>query len=319
MSEMRFSMIKCAIGAAVVAVLVGMGSDARAEQDPNRDMSGLPITGGFQGYGPSDSALGRPRAVRPSISNRLEEPAPVVVERHATIRRRPPPPAVTPRAAVVTRQPEAAAVIQPLRPVATPVPAAPRNLSASVRATMPQAPSSLDDGSSSSNRVVGPGPRPQQVAIMAPPEPKAEPQVHLGVPPDDFPEGILIDVSDRTLYYIQDGAIQRTMRVAVPRANATRIFGDTEITRKRPNPTWRPTPRMLREDPSLPEVVPPGPNNPLGSKAMNTGWQYIAIHGTSNPRSIGRMASSGCYRLLNEDVEWLYRRTPVGMPVRVRR
>lgn len=79
---------------------------------------------------------------------------------------------------------------------------------------------------------------------------------------------------------------------------------------------------MIERDPSLErwrEGQPSGPSNPLGARTMylstNGADQGYRIHGTPEWRSIGRSASSGCFRMLQQDVIDLHDRVPVGTPV----
>ena len=90
------------------------------------------------------------------------------------------------------------------------------------------------------------------------------------------------------------------------------------VTDKRINPSWRPTPEMLRENPKLPIWVPGGHRmNPLGVRAMYLGSSTYRIHGTDAPWTIGQAVSKGCIRMFNEDVLDLYPRVPVGTKVTV--
>ena len=87
---------------------------------------------------------------------------------------------------------------------------------------------------------------------------------------------------------------------------------------KRVNPSWTPTPEMLRENPRLPRWVPGGhPMNPLGVRALYLGSSSYRIHGTDAPWTIGQAVSKGCVRMLNDDVLDLYPRVPVGARVTV--
>ena len=72
---------------------------------------------------------------------------------------------------------------------------------------------------------------------------------------------------------------------------------------------------MREKKPSLPQSIGPGPSNPLGERAMNIGWTAYRIHGTNSPHSIGRAASSGCFRMRNADVKDLYERVHIGAEV----
>jgi len=132
--------------------------------------------------------------------------------------------------------------------------------------------------------------------------------------PDD---GIVISVAERRLYRIYADGRVHVYPVAVGRHPSLIPLGVTEIIRKRRNPTWIPTPSMRREKPSLPASVPPGPNNPMGLFAMDLTWENYRIHGTNDPSSIGRAASSGCFRMLPRDVEQLFATVSVGTPVLV--
>ena len=72
---------------------------------------------------------------------------------------------------------------------------------------------------------------------------------------------------------------------------------------------------MLERQPYLPRFMAGGPGNPLGARAMYLSGSVYRIHGTNAPHTIGQRVSSGCIRLVNEDVEHLYNRVPVGAKV----
>jgi lipoprotein-anchoring transpeptidase ErfK/SrfK len=134
----------------------------------------------------------------------------------------------------------------------------------------------------------------------------------------DVPVGsIFIDTDERRLYFFENDGWARVFPVAVGREGFL-WTGETRVTHKRIGPTWRPTSRMRAEDPSLPESVPPGPRNPLGAAAIYLADATLRIHGTNSPRSVGRAASSGCFRMFNADVLWLERRVRSGARVVVR-
>lgn len=129
---------------------------------------------------------------------------------------------------------------------------------------------------------------------------------------------IIVDLAPRVMFFwAPGGKFFKVYPVAVPRSREFARTGRTSITAKRPNPTWRPTPRMLRENPDWPREVPPGPNNPLGTRAMNLGWPAYLIHGTHDDNKIGRRSSSGCIGHYNHNIEEIYSMTPVGCPVMV--
>ena len=78
---------------------------------------------------------------------------------------------------------------------------------------------------------------------------------------------------------------------------------------------WSPTPSMVKRYPEWPPYVPPGPNNPLGTRALHLSWTYYRIHGTHDTRKIGRQSSNGCIGLYNEHIEELYEMARVGTQV----
>lgn len=128
------------------------------------------------------------------------------------------------------------------------------------------------------------------------------------------PGTIIISNSQKRLIYVLDGdrAIEYDIAVGKP---SEQWIGTRIVTRMAKNPTWTPTPSMRRKKPSLPHRVGPGPKNPLGVRAIYLGWSAYRIHGTNAPHSIGQAASSGCFRMYNEDVTDLYERVHIGAPV----
>ncbi|MEM8788285.1 MAG: L,D-transpeptidase family protein [Pseudomonadota bacterium] len=127
---------------------------------------------------------------------------------------------------------------------------------------------------------------------------------------------ILCDTVGRALFYWSED--ERTVRVyptSVPLTDELTRRGRTEVTLKRLGPEWRPTPSMLERNPDLPTYVGPGPENPLGTHALNLSWQYYRIHGTNDVRKIGRRSSNGCIGLFNDHIEELFAVAEVGTQV----
>ena len=95
--------------------------------------------------------------------------------------------------------------------------------------------------------------------------------------------------------------------------------GHNVITRKAEWPDWRPPANMIAREADkghfIPAHMPGGPNNPLGARALYIGDTQFRIHGTTQPWSIGKAASSGCIRMLNEHVIDLYGQVQVGAKV----
>jgi len=136
---------------------------------------------------------------------------------------------------------------------------------------------------------------------------------------DDLGQGrILCDVTSRALHYwAGDGVTYRLYPTSVPLTEELTRRGYTEVVRKKIGPSWTPTASMRERDPTLPDFMPPGPGNPLGTHAMYLSWPAYLIHGTHDTRKIGRRSSSGCIGLFNEQVEELFALVQVGTQVRL--
>jgi hypothetical protein len=89
------------------------------------------------------------------------------------------------------------------------------------------------------------------------------------------------------------------------------------ISKKAEWPDWTPPPEMISRQPYLPRWMAGGPGNPLGARALYIGATVYRIHGTNAPETIGQAVSSGCFRMVNDDVVDLYARVPVGTKVMV--
>ncbi len=129
-------------------------------------------------------------------------------------------------------------------------------------------------------------------------------------------DAILCDLNDRVLHYWGSDGFYRIYPTSVPLNGELTRRGRTTITLKRPAPEWRPTENMLERTPGLPSYVGPGPDNPLGVRALNLGFPgAYRIHGTNDIRKIGRQSSNGCVGLFNEHIVEVYDRAQVGTPV----
>ncbi len=125
-------------------------------------------------------------------------------------------------------------------------------------------------------------------------------------------DAILAIIDDRVLHYWGEDGFYRIYPTSVPLSAEMTRRGRTEVVAKRPAPEWRPTPSMLARNPDLPRYVAAGPDNPLGVRALNLGWQYYLIHGTNDIRKIGRESSSGCIGLFNEHIVEVFDRARIG-------
>lgn len=143
------------------------------------------------------------------------------------------------------------------------------------------------------------------------------PKMHI-LPIDAPHEGIVINLPEmRLFYYPRNGGRPYSYPIGIGREGLQTPIGGTYVRSKAQHFDWRPTPRMRAEDPTLPEVVGPGPDNPMGEYVLYLGWAEYGIHGTNKPYGIGRRSSSGCIRLYPEDIEFLWPKVPQGAKVTV--
>ena len=127
---------------------------------------------------------------------------------------------------------------------------------------------------------------------------------------------ILVDITSRALHYwSEDQSIYKLYPSSIPMTEDLTRRGRTQVVFKDPEPDWRPTPSMKRRNPEWPDYIPPGPDNPLGTRALHLSWQFYRIHGTHDTRKIGRQSSNGCIGLFNEHIEELYELAKVGTQV----
>jgi lipoprotein-anchoring transpeptidase ErfK/SrfK len=134
---------------------------------------------------------------------------------------------------------------------------------------------------------------------------------------NEAPGTIIIHTSERFLYVMQPNGRALRYGIGVGR-DGFQWQGLLRITRKQEWPDWIPPPEMIERQPYLPRFMAGGPGNPLGARALYLGATVYRIHGTNQPQTIGTAVSSGCFRLVNDDVTDLYNRTPIGTKVIVR-
>ncbi|CAH1652214.1 L,D-transpeptidase catalytic domain [Hyphomicrobiales bacterium] len=132
------------------------------------------------------------------------------------------------------------------------------------------------------------------------------------------PGTIVINSTERRLYFVMPNGKAMRYGVGVGRPGFD-WAGSQSITRKTEWPTWTPPAQMLKRRPDLPRFMPGGPDNPMGARALYLGSTLYRIHGSNEPETIGQAVSSGCIRMLNEDVIDLYDRAKVGTRVVVAR
>jgi lipoprotein-anchoring transpeptidase ErfK/SrfK len=135
------------------------------------------------------------------------------------------------------------------------------------------------------------------------------------------PGTILISNAARTLDVVRSATAVERYTIGIGRDGFT-WTGTVTIGQKAEWPSWRPPAEMRQRQSGLPELVPPGPLNPLGARAL---YLYkggkdtlFRIHGTNDAATVGGYVTSGCFRMTNADILEFYRRTPIGTRVVVR-
>lgn len=152
--------------------------------------------------------------------------------------------------------------------------------------------------------------------------------------PDVPRRGIVLNIATKRLFYFpQDGIVRTpvtgeverqtvlTFPIGIGRVGWETPLGETTVVSKAKDPTWWVPLSVRREhaemgDP-LPSVVPPGPENPLGTRVLKLDMPGYLIHGTNQPAGVGMRVSHGCVRLYPENIEFLYELVDIGEPVTI--
>jgi lipoprotein-anchoring transpeptidase ErfK/SrfK len=121
---------------------------------------------------------------------------------------------------------------------------------------------------------------------------------------------LVLKLRERRVYVYRQNKVQASFPVAVGKGGWETPTGNFKITHMIKDPVW--------EHPWTGELVPAGPDNPLGTRWIGfwtDGKNVIGFHGTPNPESIGRAASHGCVRMFDKDAQALFEKVEVGTPV----
>ncbi|MCH9692957.1 MAG: L,D-transpeptidase family protein [Gammaproteobacteria bacterium] len=138
--------------------------------------------------------------------------------------------------------------------------------------------------------------------------------------------GLVLNLAEYRMYYFPQAKAGETPKVhtypmSIGRMDWETPLGRTRIVAMARHPSWYP-PQSVRDEHAadgdpLPRVVPAGPDNPLGTRAMRLGIPGYLIHGTNRPAGVGMRVSHGCIRMFPEDVEFLFDRIAVNAAVRI--
>jgi L,D-transpeptidase ErfK/SrfK len=138
--------------------------------------------------------------------------------------------------------------------------------------------------------------------------------------------GVVLNLAEYRLYYFPqplegEPAYVMTYPISIGRMDWETPLGMTRVVAKARDPAWY-VPQSVRDEHAadgdpLPAVVPPGPQNPLGSRAMRLGLPGYLIHSTNRPAGVGMRVTHGCIRMFPEDIEFLFEQIDVKTPVRI--
>ena len=132
--------------------------------------------------------------------------------------------------------------------------------------------------------------------------------------------GIVINLSEMRLYYFYNKhgeMMVKTYPIGIGDEGSYTPLGTFKVVEKIVHPAWFVPDSIRKEKPELPAVVPPGPDNPMGSHALRLSKRTVLIHGTDVPWGIGRRVSHGCIRLYPEDIVELFHLVPVNTRVTI--
>lgn len=139
-------------------------------------------------------------------------------------------------------------------------------------------------------------------------------------------KGLVLNVPEMRLYYYPprsfgEAGVVYTYPVSIGRMDWSTPLGITRVVEKTQDPSWRPPGSIMAEHAAdgekLPEVIPPGPNNPLGKFAFRLGLPGYLIHSTNKPFGVGMRVTHGCVRMYPEDIEALFPMVSVGTQVAI--
>ncbi len=132
-------------------------------------------------------------------------------------------------------------------------------------------------------------------------------------------QGIVVNLAEKRLYYFPPQQPERvwTYPIGIGDEGWETPTGVYRIIEKIANPAWHVPQSIRKQKPQLPAVVPPGPDNPLGSHALRLSIGTVLIHGTNRPYGIGRKVSHGCMHLYESDISQLFREVRTGTEVTI--
>jgi len=139
------------------------------------------------------------------------------------------------------------------------------------------------------------------------------------LPDSPIRKGIVVNIAEMRLFVFSHNRLQTvtTFPIGIGDQGKETPVGTFTVIEKIRNPAWNVPESIRKEQPDLPAVVPPGPDNPMGSHALRLSNRTLLIHGTDRPWGIGTRSSHGCIRLYQEDIARLFGMVRRGTPVAI--
>ncbi len=136
--------------------------------------------------------------------------------------------------------------------------------------------------------------------------------------PKRVDNGIIVNIPDKMLYFFKDGTLAEAFPVGLGMPSWKTPTGNFSVIRKEAEPTWH-VPQSIQKEMEMKgqpvqEIVPPGPDNPLGGYAIKTSMPAILIHETIWPTSVHQFRSHGCIRVLPDNINRLFKKVAINTP-----
>ncbi|WP_440874440.1 L,D-transpeptidase family protein [Thalassotalea sp. PLHSN55] len=135
-------------------------------------------------------------------------------------------------------------------------------------------------------------------------------------------EGLVVNLAELRLYYFGDAQRVHVFPIGIGRQGLSTPQTISYISEKRKDPIWRPTKEMQaryfeEHGKEMAKEFPPGPDNPFGKYALRIGRSEYLLHGSNQRFGIGMRASSGCIRMYDDDIKWLYDNIALDTSIRI--
>lgn len=130
--------------------------------------------------------------------------------------------------------------------------------------------------------------------------------------PSEMENGLIINLPEYTVYHFENGKVLNTYPIAIGKRSWQTPRGKFRVANKLIDPAWKIPPRMSKRYNYEKELIPPGPDNPLGKYWIGLSIPHIGLHSTNKPETVGLPISHGCMRMYTDHAETLYSSAEIG-------